>query len=65
MIYLELTPEVGAEKVFIVAESITICPRKNKQGCTIMDGKHNNGGWQVTESYSIVKRMINDQRGAA
>lgn len=52
--------------VMIVSNSITIHPpfdEKNKAGCRVRDRMHNNGGWDVTESFEEVKRMILDQLG--
>lgn len=75
MIVIEVTPQVNQAlekpyKLLIVAESLSVLDIDGKtnfnschleRGCRIMDGKHNNGGWKVEESYAEVKEMIMEQ----
>jgi hypothetical protein len=75
MIFLELTGQNSGKKVFIAAEAVTVQDtagipdfytpnlRTNKlsRGCCVIDGRNNNGGWDVEETYDQVVDMIKGQ----
>lgn len=70
MIVLELTSQHYGQKLFIAAESVTVCNSagyksvhevRPTRGCTVDDGKHNNGGWKVEETYDQVVAMVRSQ----
>lgn len=57
---IELTVAASGNKVCIVDHnSITFAENKReKANCQVMDGRHNNGGWFVIETYEEVKAKI-------
>lgn len=70
MIVLELTSQHNKKRVFIVTDTITICDIAGQQvfgstrlerGCVVDDGKHNNSGYRVEETYDEVRAMIEAQ----
>jgi hypothetical protein len=71
MILLELTSQHNQKRVFIVTDTITVydiagskiwgVEGRVERGCVIDDGKHNNGGWKVEETYDQVVAMIKEQ----
>jgi hypothetical protein len=67
---LQLTSQSTGKRVLICADSVTVSDdagltdwnSKNlRRGCTVDDGKHNNGGYRVEESYDDVMQMILNQ----
>ena len=72
MIFLELTSQHKGIKVFIAAEAVTVqdtagipdfYTKKLSRGCCVIDGRNNNGGWDVEETYDQVVAMIKEQVG--
>jgi hypothetical protein len=71
MITLELTSQHNQKRIFIVADSITVydiaankiwgVEGKLERGCVVDDGKNNNGGYKVEETYDKVVLMIKEQ----
>lgn len=71
MIQLELTGIHYGARIFVVADSLNITDNSAKPphrdykydnvGCRVDDGKHNNGGFHVLESYDDVVRMVKEQ----
>ena len=70
MILLELTSQHRSRRVLICADSVTVTDNagmpamygsERRRGCTVDDGKHNNGGYDVEESYDDVMHMILSQ----
>ena len=67
MILLELTSQYMGRRVLICADSVTVVDNAGvpnlygeapRRGCTVDDGKHNNGGYEVEESYDAVLKMV-------
>jgi hypothetical protein len=67
---LHLTSQYKSRRVLICADSVTVTDnagliefdsKKPRRGCTVDDGKHNNGGYEVEESYDDVLQMILSQ----
>jgi hypothetical protein len=70
MLLLELTCQVLGRKIFIAAEAVTVqdtanlpdfYTKKLSRGCYVIDGRNNNGGWNVEETYDQVVAMIKEQ----
>jgi hypothetical protein len=67
---LQLTSQVTKLRIFICADSVTVTDAAGlteygsstlRRGCVVDDGKHNNGGYRVEESYDEVTYMIISQ----
>lgn len=70
MIAIELTSQYEKKRIFFVTDTITICDiagqkvfgsNRLERGCVVDDGKHNNGGYKVEETYDEVRAMIETQ----
>lgn len=71
MIQLELTSIHYGSRVFILTDTLNITDKSsrppsldsvyNNVGCVVADGKHNNGGFSVRESYDEVVKMVKEQ----
>jgi hypothetical protein len=68
---LHLTSQDKGMRICIVADSVTVTDLEGREiwgstrlarGCNVHDGKHNNGGYMVEESYDEVLAMIESQR---
>lgn len=58
MKYIQLTTRQNSKvAIFFNTGNITVCEDVDKQ-VTVLDGLHNNCGWQVKESYAEVIAMI-------
>jgi hypothetical protein len=45
----------GTAATFFVGNSnLVVSANKDKATCTLVDGLHNNGGWQINASYAEV-----------
>ena len=67
---LHLTSQYKGRRVLICGDSVTVTDnaglidfstKQLERGCTVDDGKHNNGGYDVEESYDDVMHMILSQ----
>jgi hypothetical protein len=67
---LHLTSQYKGRRVLICGDSVTVTDnaglinfstKQLERGCTVDDGKHNNGGYKVEESYDEVLQMILSQ----
>lgn len=71
MIQLELTGIRYGTRIFIVTDGLNITDNESKPpsrdhvydnvGCRVDDGRHNNGGFHVRESYDEVVKMVREQ----
>jgi hypothetical protein len=59
MKYIQLTTRQGGKVTIFISSNanLAVCVGVAKE-VTVLDGLHNNGGWQVTESYEEVIAMI-------
>jgi hypothetical protein len=64
---LQLTSQATGKRVLICADSVSVMDiaglktahtQTLRHGCVVDDGKHNNGGYEVEESYDDVTKMI-------
>ena len=59
---IELTIASSGNKLTIVDHNsisfADISDGKSQANCLVLDGRHNNGGWRVCETYEEVKAKI-------
>ena len=59
MIFIEVTLKSG-DRALIGLNSNFVLYRSNTGGCKLVDGVHNNGGWNIRDSYEKVVKKIKE-----
>jgi hypothetical protein len=39
--------------------NLVLCKSKANDRCTLIDGLHNNGGWEIAKPYEAVRKELN------
>lgn len=55
----------GNEATFFVGNNnLVVAENKDSKTCSVIDGLHNNGGWQIAKTYAQVVKQLREAYNA-